>query len=193
MFDYKIILGAAAVVLGVLAYAPYLKSIFYGQTRPHLFSWLVWFLIQGIGFFAQMSKGAGAGAWVTGLTAFLCFSVFIASFFKGEKNITKLDIASFLGAMLALVLWFYTSNPLIAIVLISVTDFLGFVPTFRKAYYKPQEEAVIIYEFYVLVWLLSLLALRSYNPTTVIYPASLFITNLSFAVMSFFRKRALGK
>jgi hypothetical protein len=190
--DYKIIVGGLAVVLGILAYLPYFKSIFYGRTKPHMFSWFVWFLIQGIAFFVQTLTGAGPGAWVTGLTSVMCLSVFIISLSRGEKNITAIDKVSFTGALLGISFWVITKNPLSAVIFVSIADFLGFVPTFRKSYFKPFEEATTIYALYVLVWALSLSALSSYNLTTVLYPASLLLTNGSFALMSIIRKKKLG-
>lgn len=188
---YKIIFGIIATIIGILAYLPYYKSIFLGHTKPHIFSWFVWFLIQAIAFVAQILTGAGSGAWVTGVTSLMCLSVFVTSAFRGEKNITATDKVCFSGAMLGIIFWVVTKNPLYAVIFVSVADFLGFLSTFRKAYYKPDEEDVVIYAMYVFVWLLSIVALQSYNFTTILYPASLFVTNSSFVVMSLIRKRQL--
>ena len=42
MLEYKIILGVAAVLIGIAAYIAYFRNIFAGKTKPHAFSWLVW-------------------------------------------------------------------------------------------------------------------------------------------------------
>lgn len=42
MADYKIILGLVAVVVGFVGYIPYLRDLFKGTTKPHVFSWGVW-------------------------------------------------------------------------------------------------------------------------------------------------------
>lgn len=191
--DYKIILGISAIGVGVIAYIPYIKSIFWGRTKPHSFAWLIWTLEQTIAFFAQFAKGAGSGAWVTGLTAFLCLLVFIISLRLGEKNITIIDTASFIGALFAIGAWIITKNPLVAVILVVIIDFLAYVPTFRKAYIKPQEEAVTLYAMYIAVWFLSLLALKSYNLTTVLYPAFLLFINTAFVIMSVTRSRFYNK
>ncbi len=69
------ILGALAVTIGMIGYAPYLWSIFKGRTKPHLFSWFIWGVLTAIAFAIQISEGAGAGAWVTGITAAVCFLI----------------------------------------------------------------------------------------------------------------------
>jgi hypothetical protein len=189
--DYKTILGIAAVVIGFVSYIPYFKDIFYGRTKPHAFSWFAWALLEGIAFFALVSKGAGAGAWVLAMTSILCLGVFLVSLSKGEKNFTLIDKLSLAGAMLGLVLWLTTKNPLTAVVLVSITDFLGFVPTFRKSYYKPHEETATMYAFSVAKMIFVLFALESHNLTTVLYPASLVLTNAVFVVMVLIRRMYL--
>jgi len=189
--DYKVILGIIAVAIGLVSYIPYFKDIFYGQTKPHIFSWLIWALLEGTDFFAQLSKGGAAGAWVTGTTAVLCLSVFVVSLSRGEKNITRTDKITFVGALLGLLFWLVTSNPLTAVILVSITDFLGFVPTFRKSYYRPHEETAKLYAMSVLKLAVSLFALGSFNPTTVIYPASLILTNTVFVVMILIRRKSI--
>lgn len=190
--DHKIILGIIAVVIGFVSYIPYFKDIFYGQTRPHIFSWFIWALLEGTAFFAQLSKGGGAGAWVTGTTAVLCFTVFVVALRKGEKEFTYIDKLSFAGAILGLILWLITKNPLTAVVLVSGTDFLGFIPTFRKSYYKPHEETAKLYAMSVSKLVFALFALGSYNFTTVLYPASLIVTNAAFVTMVLIRRKSLN-
>ena len=188
--EYKIILGIVAVAVGLISYAVYFRSIFYGRTKPHMFSWLVWGLLEGTAFFAQLSSGGGSGAWVTGATAALCFVVFAAALKKGEKQITRLDWYSLLGAFLGLALWGVTSNPLIAVIIVSATDFLGFVPTFRKSYHKPHEEAAMLYFLSIVKLVFALFALESFNPTTAIYPATLVLTNAAFVAVLLVRRRS---
>lgn len=188
--DYKIILGLAAIVVGFVSYIPYFRDVFLGKTKPHMFSWFVWALLEGTAFFAQVSKGGGAGAWVTGTTSVLCLTVFIVSLSRGEKNITLGDKLSLAAALLAIVLWYFTQNALTAVILVSIADFLGFIPTFRKTYFKPREETVKLYIMSVLKLLLSLFALKSLNLTTALYPASLILVNAAFIIMVFVRRKS---
>lgn len=189
MIDYKIILGIAAIAVGFVSYIPYFRDIFFGRTRPHMFSWFVWAILEGTAFFAQLSKGGGAGAWVTGTTSVLCLSVFVVSLSRGEKNITRGDKISFGGAILGMILWYFSRNAATAVVLVSITDFLGFIPTFRKSYFKPHEETAKLYLMSILKLVLSLLALKSFNFTTAFYPASLILTNVLFVTMVVVRRR----
>lgn len=192
MTDYKTILGVLAVVIGFIGYAPYFRDIFRGKTKPHVFSWLVWSILTAIGFLAQITRDAGAGAWVTGFTALICFIIAGLAFKYGEKEITKVDWLCFIGALLGVVFWVITSNPATAVIIITITDAVAFFPTFRKTYYKPDEETLFEYAFASLKSLIGVFALSSFNLTTALYPASLVVMNGAFVIMAVYRRRSIG-
>jgi hypothetical protein len=189
--DYRIALGIIASVIGTVSYLPYFINIFKGKTKPHVFSWFVWGLLTGIAFFAQMAKGAGAGAWVTGLTAFFCLIIAMIALFRGEKGVTKSDWFCFIGALCGLLLWKLTSNPLLAVLLVTTTDALAFTPTFRKAYFKPYEETVSTFALNTIKFIFGLIALQSFNLTTWLYPASLVLMNGWFVIMVLLRRKSI--
>ncbi len=43
----KFIFAVVASSIGILAYLPYLKDIFAGNTKPHAYTWLIWLITQG--------------------------------------------------------------------------------------------------------------------------------------------------
>jgi hypothetical protein len=185
------ILGALAVTIGMVGYAPYLWSILKGSTKPHLFSWFIWATLTAIAFAIQISEGAGAGAWVTGITAAVCFLISALSLKFGEKNITRSDWATFIAGLAAIPLWLATSNPLYAVLLITVIDALGFWPTFRKTWHKPYEEALIAHFLSGTKWVFAVLALEQFTLNTALYPVSLILMNWVFVSMALWRRRVL--
>ncbi len=193
MIDYKLVIGIVASALGLAGYIPYFFGIIKGKTKPHVFSWLVWSLLEGIAFFAQISGGAGSGAMVAGTSALFCLVITITALFRGEKNITRFDWLAFFGALAGLTLWIITKDPLTAVVLITITDVLVFAPTFRKSYYKPDEEVAASYFIAAIRLALSLLAMGNFNLVTALYPASLVVSNSIFITMLYFRRQALNK
>ena len=189
--DYKTVFAIIAVVIGFVSYIPYFKDIFAGRTKPHMFTWFIWAVLEGTAFFAQLSKGAGAGAWVTGTTSVLCLSVFVTSLSRGEKNITFGDKLSLAGAMLGIILWYFSRDALTAVILISITDFLGFIPTFRKSFFKPYEETAKLYVMSTIKLTFALFALKSFNVTTALYPSSLILVNAAFVIMTVIRRKSI--
>jgi hypothetical protein len=191
--DYKTLLGGLAVLIGFLSYIPYFRDILKSKTKPHAFSWLVWSVLTGIAFFAQIVKDAGAGSWINAGTAIMCFAVFVLALVKGERNIKNADVWSLVGAGAGLVLWLLTDNPVMAVILVTLIDALGFFPTFRKSYYKPHEETLSTFVVSTIKYAISLIALQSYSVTTWLFPASLVLTNGLFVVMLIFRRKALSE
>lgn len=54
MIEFKWVLSGLAIALTFVAFVPYIRSIFVGDTRPHVFSWVIWGITTGIVFFAQL-------------------------------------------------------------------------------------------------------------------------------------------
>jgi hypothetical protein len=182
------IIGLVAVLLGILGYLPYLWGIFRGSNRPHAISWLVWSLVSGLGFAAQLSQNAGPGAWAIGIGSALGLLVFSLSIKYGERTITRFDWLCLILAILAILPWLLTGSPLFSVILVVVIDALGFLPTFRKSWVSPHQEHLALYVIAILKLLLSLLALREITIITALYPASLIATNTIFVSMVVWRR-----
>jgi hypothetical protein len=188
----KNVLGIAAIVIGVYSYIPYFRDILAGTTKPHAFTWFVWFLLTALAYGAQVSDGAGAGAWVTGFTAVVALAVTITALKVALQNIVALDWVFFVGSLAALGLWLLTKDPVGSVVLITLIDALAFVPTFRKSFHKPQEETASTYALSALKFGVSLAALNAITLTTTLYPISLVVTNGLFVAMVTWRRKRLN-
>lgn len=193
MTEVKTIIGIITVVLTFVAYFPYIRDTLQGKTTPHVYTWFIWGFVTAIAYGLQVSEGAGVGSWVTLAVAIACFTVFILSMRIGKKDITVLDTIFFILSFVALFLWIVSKQPVLSILLVSLVDMLGFVPTIRKSWNKPYSETLFLYELNTLRHGLSLLALQQYNIVTWLYPASWTIANGLFSVMLIIRRKQLGK
>ena len=191
--DYKLVLGGLAVVIGLYGYLSYFRGIFSGKTKPHAFSWLVWAVLTGIVFVAQVVKGGGAGSWITGITSLFCFAIFVLALFKGRRDFPRFDWLCLIGAGVSLLLWWLTHDPTATIILIILTDAIAFAPTYRKGYYKPYEETVTQYVMASLKSAFSLFALQSYSLATWLFPLYLVVANGLFVVLLSVRRRVFHK
>jgi hypothetical protein len=191
--DPKLIFGIIAAAVNLAGFYPYIRDIFRGTTKPHPFTWLIWGLIGSIGFFAQLSAGAGAGAWTTLAGALACLLVAALSFTRGDLRIVALDWWCAAGAMLGLVLWVLTKDPLLAVIFVVLTDALGFVPTFRKAYLRPNEETAFIYVTGAISFVLGMMALETYNITTLLYPLYISLSAATLSVLLLVRRMQLRR
>ncbi|MDX2470211.1 MAG: hypothetical protein QNL04_06495 [SAR324 cluster bacterium] len=185
------LLSAIAIALTFIAFYPYLRSIHKGETKPHYFSWVIWGLTTLVVFFAQLGDQGGVGSWPIGLSGILTLYVALVAFLKrSDSSITSLDWWLFLMALSALPLWYFTSNALWAVVLLTFVDTLGFGPTFRKAYNFPLEENLSMYEIMALRNLIASLALEHYSIITLLFPTVSGVSCLVFVAMV--RIRRLG-
>lgn len=192
MFDWKTILSLIGIALAIIGYASYYRQLFKRQVKPHAFSWFVWALLTGIGFAAQVSAHGGAGAWVTGFSALLTFSIFIIALFWGVKKFVLFDWLSLAGALIAMIIWGLTKDPVGAVIMVTIVDTLGFFPTLRKGYLNPFEEGATVFALSSIKFIFGIAALDVFNLTTVLYPASLIVANGGFTIMLLVRRKQLG-
>lgn len=192
-YDYHIIFGALGVLLGLVAYGLYFRSIFRGETKPHIFTWLTFTLIDGTVFFAQILHGAGPGSWILLLSVVENTIVVVLATRWGEKHITRSDWVSFFGALFGILLWWLTDNALAAVVVASIINILAVVPTLRKSYLRPDQESVTLWSIDLLRFSLSMAALVSFNLTTALFPAVIILANASVVALVLLRRRQLAK
>ena len=188
----KQLLGAIAIGLTIIAYYPYIRSIIQGKTKPHVFSWVIWGTSTCIVFLAQLADKGGAGAWVIGFSGIISIYVaFLAYIKRSDSSITRIDGLFFIVAMTALPIWYLTSDPLWAVVILTTVDLLGFALTFRRSYISPFEEQLMFYVVMALRNLVVVSALENYSLTTVLFPATIATACLIFSLMVVYRRRML--
>lgn len=189
---YKELLSAAAIALTFVAFLPYIRSILQGVTKPHVFSWVIWGATTFVVFLAQLVDKAGVGAWPIGVSGIITLYVaFLAYIKKSDTVITTIDWMFFILSMTSLPLWYFTSDPLWAVVILTTVDVMGFGPTFRKAYRHPFDEQLRFFVILAVRNLISILALEHYSQTTVLFPAVIASACLVFILMVMYRRRVV--
>lgn len=187
---YKELLSAAAIVLTFVLFAGYIRRILAGQIKPHVFSWLVWAIGTVTVFFAQLADNAGVGAWPIGISGVITFYIAALSYAKrGDTKITQADWMFLLAALSAFPAWYFTTNPLWAVVILTVADLAGFGPTMRRAYRQPHQESSGFFALGALRNLLVVLALEHYSLTTALFPVAVGIACLALAALLLLRRR----
>ena len=182
-----------ASLIGLVSAYPYLRDVVRRRTRPHVFTWGIWGVLTAIAFAAQLSKGAGAGSWIVGITLVNCFVVVALAIPYGERDIKLVDWICLAGAVGGLVMWRVTSDPRTAVVLVTTVDLVAFLPTLRKAYYKPHEETLIFFSMSIFKFGLGVAALRTYSLTTYLVPSAIAAFNVVFVTTLVLRRRTLAR
>ncbi|MBV1915306.1 MAG: hypothetical protein KUG72_07970 [Pseudomonadales bacterium] len=188
----KLVFSAIAILLTFVAFVPYIRSVLAGITKPHLFSWVIWGTTTDIVFFAQLEAKGGIGAWPIGVSgAITTFIAALAFVKRSDISITSADWLFFLLALASLPLWYFTANPLWAVVVLTLVDLLGFGPTIRKAYDFPHEENIPFFLLFMARNAFAILALEYYSVATILFPLSVSGACLALVVIVTYRRRAV--
>ena len=178
MVNWHLILGIISGALAVAAVIPYVKDILHGSTRPNIVSWGLWVLLLLISIFAQISAGASwslvflIGDLVgTSLILVLCLVGY------GYQEYGWLEGVCLLLAVIAIVSWQLTRQPLLAIIFAIIADLMASIPTVVKAYRDPRSEHPASWFVVVLAAALGLLSTTIVNPANLIFPAYVLLIN----------------
>lgn len=192
MADYKTIISIVAVILTFVGYIPYILDTLKGKTTPHVYTWFIWVFVTAIAFGLQVTAGAGVGSWVTLAVVIIGTFIFLLSLRNGG-GITKSDTAFFILSLIALFLWLIAKQPVLSVILVSLIDMLGFIPTIRKSWNKPYSETLFSYEINSFRHGLSIFGLQQYSIVTWLYPATWAVANGLFSIMLIIRRKQLAR
>ncbi len=187
----KEFLGIITIILAFVGLIPYIIDIFRNKTKPHVFTWMVWALVTILAFLAQWRSGGGAGSWTTGATGLLTIFIAIVSLVKGTKDIVKLDVIIFIGALIAIIPWLLSHDPTISVILLTIINSSAYIPTIRKTINDPTSETLSSYIIHASRHLLSILALSSYTIPTFFYPLINASMNITVATIIIYYRRSL--
>jgi hypothetical protein len=154
------ILGALIIVTGNAVYA---VDTVRGNTQPNRVSWALWTLAPMIGFAAEVSQHVGLQSLLTFAIGFGPLLVVCASFLdaKAYARVTPFDVGCGVFSVIALVAWAVTGTGNVAIFFSILSDFLGAVPTLRKAHREPESEHAIAFLGGVVGSVITLLTITS--------------------------------
>lgn len=191
--DVKIALALAGIGFEIISSILYYRDIFRGKTKPHLFTFLVWSIVTTIAFLGQVVGGGEAGSWITAASALMIISVVPLCFWFGTKDITRSDTFFLVAALLSIIPWLLTKNPLWSVILVTLIDALAMIPTLRKTWRDPSTESLPAWIASEAKILCGIAALAVYTPLTWIYPVQAFTMNgVLIAIILMRRNPVLG-
>lgn len=180
-FEIAALVGGILSLIGGLVYIPPIlgRDMLWRKTatstQPIPTTWLTWSIVGAMTIATYYESGARATVLIA-VGLFLEYSIVtIVSLVKKGltfKHFTSLkllkdffnfsneEIASLLGVVVSAGLWVITGNPLIALVLIIVTDMFGAWLTIKRTYYEPHEEPIAAWMFTFAADLFGLLAVE---------------------------------
>lgn len=191
--EIKTFLGILAVVVELVSYGIYFLGIWKGKTKPHAFTWLAWGFLNTIVFLATLAAGGEAGSWILAVNAILCLVISLIGLKQKNTNYDKYDWIALSGALFGAILWIITKNPLYAVVLVVISDSIGAIPTFRKAYRLPFEENLPSFTIGVSYYLIAIFALEKLSVTTLLFPVVIALTDAALVILISVRRKNLRR
>ena len=191
--ELNLIFSIVWIILSLGAFIYYYYSILKWDTKPHIYTWLIFTISLGTAFIVQIQTGGGYGSYVTLMEFFGCFIAFILGLKYGEKNITRFDTLCFILALIALLLYLNFRLAVVSTILIILVDLLAIIPTYRKSFLKPHEETIVIYIMSAWVYIFSIAWLTQYSFTTYGYALSIVLADILFVAYVLWRRKQLQK
>lgn len=178
MLHYIVIITALIQLWGI---ASYIRDMIYWSVKPNKVSRLIRSLAPIIATAAALSNGATRSALPIFMSGFWPLLIFIVSLFTPQsyRKIEKSDYICWLLSLIALWWRYVTKNPLIGTIFAIWSDFLAWLPTYRKARTHPETESIMPYLTGILSASSAFLAFQSYNLTEILFPIYLILFNIS--------------
>ena len=157
--------------------------------QPHPFSWLLWGFVTGVAYLVQSDQHGGAGSWVTGFTAVVCFAIGAASLLKHRWLFTRFDWLCLVCGIGVFAFYLITRDPRQSAILATLTDVIGYGSTVKHGWSEPYKDSVSSFALNSLKFVPAIWALDSHTVATSLYPATLVVVNGAVALMLLWRRR----
>lgn len=193
MIDITVFVGRVAGILSLAAFFPYIVATLRRKTRPNRATWFIWTVMGFILGASYYSSGANHTMWVPVSYIIGPFVTVILSLKYGEGGWTRFDRNCLLGAGMSAILWWMFKSPLIALTINLFIDFLGALPTIRKAYHKPEGEDRTAWGLFIAGNTANLFAVERWSFSIAAYPIYMFLASGAIAALVFLRPRGQKK
>ncbi|MDO8648708.1 MAG: hypothetical protein Q7R81_02900 [Candidatus Peregrinibacteria bacterium] len=177
MPTFTVLIGWLAGVLTFAAYVPYFISMVRGKTKPNRATWWILLIVGVMLAGGYYSLGAKDTIWVPIGYVVGPLVIAIFSLWFGEGGWSRFDRSCLMGAAVAGVLWWLFNAPLTALIINLVMDWLGLMPTVRKAYHRPHTEDRLSWMCWFAGSFVNLFAVGHWTAELAVYPIYMVVGN----------------
>lgn len=156
--------------LAFVSYIVYIHAIVKGKAKPHRTSRFVVLLITTLSTASLFAQGSIVAIWLSAIFMIGSCVVFLLSLRFGMGGREKTDIACLVIAVIGIIVWKQTANPVYALFASIGADFVGQIPMLIKTYRHPETEVWTFYFLDVLAALVSVLALTEVTVRESVFP-----------------------
>lgn len=177
---WPVILGSFVNLAGT---SYYIRNTIKGETKPNRMTWLMWSIAPMIGTAAALASNVTWATLPVFMAGLMPFLVFIASFVNPHSywKLERFDYVCGLLSALALVFWYLTRDPAIAILFAIASDFTAAIPTLIKCWEHPETETASGFTASAFNNLMSFFVITQWNFANVAFPLYLVLMNTALA------------
>lgn len=187
-------LGLLAGIIGVIGYAPYIRDILKGSTKPDRASWLIWTLEYAALFGAQLGVGAAESLWLVGLQLLGVVTICILSYWYGAGGFDRKNTIVLLSVCVVLAIWYFTRSADLTVILLVAVEAVGAVLTMRKVYKQPGSETLVMWALIAVAGGIGIVAVGSSAAAILyVYPVVLITMGLGIVGASKLGERMNGE
>ncbi|MBI3560057.1 hypothetical protein HY087_02940 [Candidatus Gottesmanbacteria bacterium] len=179
----KTIFLIASILLPLYSLWPYIRSIIHGDTKPHRTTRFVYLVIGMLTTTSLLASHDGVAFWISAVSTVQAIVLFYFGLSYGVGGWSRTDIACLAMAVIGIVAWQTTKNPVYGLYFGIGADFAGTVPTIIKTYHHPETENWQFYGLDALAGFFNMLAIRTITPATSSYPLYLILVNGLIALL----------
>lgn len=172
-------------ILVLFAYIVYIIAIFRGKAKPHRTTRFVLLLITGLAAFSLFAQGNQVAVWLAGISALMSSIIFVLTLKYGMGGWERIDLLCLGIALIGIIIWRITNNPILALFSAILADFVGLVPTLIKTYHHPHTEVWTFFTLGGLGALCNLLAVQVWTVDEIAYPLYLVVVNIGLVLLIF--------
>lgn len=183
-----------AVIINSIWWIWYIINTLKWKTKPNKITWLIWaaapLIWTAATVVSQWFIWSVLPVFIAGL---IPLTIFLASFINKNSywKLWKLDYWCLALAIFALILWFITSQPLLAIIFWILADFLASIPLLIKIYKYPETETVWTFVIWLIANASAFLVIKNWVLEEYLFP--LYLVLICFVIIfTYFWKKLLN-
>lgn len=179
------IIGVAAGSLTILAQGTYFITLMKRKVKPSILSWFGWSVLLGVSFYSQLEgKGWQWSQTSLILSSVACFLIPAGAIALGYYSLIKRDWIFLALGVICIYIYVESNDPWYTTIYAISADLLMAIPTFAKAYKKPESEKTNAWYFSLTSWGLSLMICINHDFLYALFPIYLFLFNLTMIILT---------
>lgn len=169
------IIGVLGGLLAIAGSIPYMLDTYKKKIAPHRITWGIFTLVDIIAIANQLAAGATNSAWLVVGFALANLTIFVLSLRYGVGGTEKLDVVVLCGAVLGVVAWQISGNPIASIIANLIVITLALSPTYKKGWIDPESETSTVFFWGAIASLLAAISVGKLDYILLLIPVYTFV------------------